>query len=77
MTTFRRLKGAIHRREFMRYTGLLGLGAASAKLLAGNYAFAEDGVFEEFGVAQNETIVTLDPVHHHRPRQRPAEPLPL
>ena len=58
----RRLRGAIERREFMRYTGLLGLGAASATLLAGNRsAFADDGVFEEFGVAQNETIVTLDP----------------
>jgi peptide/nickel transport system substrate-binding protein len=58
----RRIASAINRRDFMRYTGLTGLGVASATLLGPNRAaWGEDGVFEEFGVAQNETIVTLDP----------------
>jgi peptide/nickel transport system substrate-binding protein len=57
-----RIEKVFHRRDFLKYTGLASLTVAGHTLLGGYPpASGAEGVFAEFGVAQNETIVTLDP----------------
>lgn len=56
-----RVLNVFNRREFLRYTGLASLAVGGTTLVGAYRGANADGIFEEFGVAQNETIVTLDP----------------